>query len=174
MKVRELLENVVHVDFARARANIAQRADQLERDDAAETQSVQELAQFEEWMVVAKKKGRIPGFETMDDALAFLLADAELPQRITRESAIEWFSGLNEDEKEKVQMICYHADRMIQIYDILQVKIHGIQDTWHKRFRGNVPKGWDAIDGAAWLDQEFTYDKRQLNNLRKALELLGR
>ena len=113
MKVRELLENVVHVDFARARANkeweakakdIAQRADQLERDDAAETQSVQELAQFEEWMVVAKKKGRIPGFETMDDALAFLLADAELPQRITRESAIEWFSGLNEDEKEKVQM----------------------------------------------------------------------
>ena len=114
MKVKELIENVVKVDFAQARAKrdaeanqhkaehqLSQDYEKLVGEDEREGQTVQELAEFEEWMVVAKKKGRIPGFDTMDDAISYLLADLEMPTHITHSKAINWFKALSEEEREK-------------------------------------------------------------------------
>lgn len=184
MKVKDIFEDIV--DFAKARQ---QRASQQQlsqkqndeetqftkvlQDDENETLTVKELAEFEEWMATAKKKGRIPGYETIDDVLYYLTADVEMPNHITRHKAIEWFSDLSEEEREKVRMIAHHADRMIQVFTILRNKIHGLQNTWSVRFGGKIPSGWDAIDGAAWLDQEFTYDIKQLEKVKKAVSILG-
>jgi hypothetical protein len=181
MKVTELFENVVKVDFSKGRkvANdywekkAHQDMSDLEQEDERETLTVKELAEFEEWMIVAKKKGRVPGFDTMDDCIHYLIATLEIPQHITRHKAIQWFSSLSEEDREKARMIAHHADRMILIYEILTTKIHGIQDTWYKRFNGKPPMGWDAIEGAAWLDQEFSYDIAQLKALKKAITILG-
>jgi hypothetical protein len=186
MKVKELFENVVNVNFAQARAKrdaeatkhkkqqeVEQRYGELEQEDERETLTVHELAEFEEYAHTAKKKGRIPGFETMDDAVCYLLSDMELPSHITRSKAINWFSKLSEEEREKARMIAHHTDRMIQIYEILKTKLHGLQDTWNKRFNGKIPQGWDATDGAAWLDSEYTYDIQALKNLKQAVTILG-
>lgn len=186
MKVYELFENVLKVDFAQNRASrdmdtywkqnkekdVADNRN-IESENEAESLTVHELAEFEEYMTTAKKKGRVPGFETMDDCVAYLLADIELPQHITRSTAIGWFSKMSEEDREKARMIAHHADRMLQIFEMLKTKIHGIQNTWYKRFNGKVPKGWDAVDGAAWLDSEFNYDISQLKNLKKAILILG-
>jgi hypothetical protein len=124
-------------------------------------------------MQTAKKKGRVPGFETMDDVIHFIIAEVEIPNHITRAKAIQWFTDISEEDREKVRMVAHHADRMIDIYKILRNKIHGIQDVWQKRFNGKIPQGWDATDGASWLDQEFTYDIKVLDNLKKAIKILG-
>lgn len=184
MKVKDLLENVV--DFKQARekrdaaANqhkteqgLSQDYEKLVGEDEVESLTVHELAEFEEYMVTAKKKGRVPGFTDMDDAVCFLIADIELPQHITRSTAINWFHKLSEQEREQARMLAHHADRMLQVFQVLRTKIHGIQDTWYKRFNGKPPKGWDAIEGAAWLDSEFNYDISQLKNLKKAISILG-
>lgn len=186
MKVKDLFENVVKIDFAQAHAKRQQQAidnkrrqdldkatEKVQTHDERETQTVQELAEFEEWMVTAKKKGRVPGFETMDDVIYYLIHDVELPNHITRHKAIDWFSSISEDDREKVRMVAHHADRLIQIYDVLRSKVHTLQDMWSKKFGGKVPRGWDAIEGAAWLDSEFTYDIAQLKNLKKAITILG-
>lgn len=90
-----------------------------------------------------------------------------------RASAIEWFKDISDDDREKARMLAHHADRLIQIYDVLRSKVHTLQDMWSKKFGGKVPRGWDAIEGAAWLDSEFTYDIAQLKNLKKAITILG-
>lgn len=186
MKLHELFENVVNVDFAQARAKRdAQAAEnrkgqevqhyqqEIQQEDERETLTVQELAEFEEWMYIAKKKGRVPGFETIDDVIAYLLADVELPPHITRAKAINWFAKLDEEKREKVRMLAHHVDRMVDVYELLRTKLHGLQNTWYKRFDGKVPKRWDAVEGAAWLDTEFTYDITCLKNLKKAITILG-
>lgn len=187
MKVKDLFENVVQVDFSKGKGmrppvdleyeqksqDVQAAYTKIQGEDEKETQTVKELGEFEEWMVTAKKKGRVPGFETMDDVIHYVIAELELPNHITRRKAIEWFSDLDEEDREKARMISHHADRMIQIYDILRNKIHALQDMWHKRFNGKIPSGWDATDGAAWLDSEFGYDILQLKNIKKAFEILG-
>jgi|SRR5271157_314872 len=179
MRLIELFENVIPFDFAKARANreqqvqVQQKQSEIEQEDEKETQTVQELAEFEEWMLTAKKKGRVPGFETMDDVIHFIIAEVEMPNHITRAKAIEWFGDISEEDREKARMIAHHADRMIDIYKILRNKIHTMQDMWKQRFGGKIPQGWDATDGAAWLDQEFTYDIKVLDNLKKAIKILG-
>lgn len=184
MKLHELTENVIN--FAQARNKRDAMAIQHKQDhdadtnyetsvndDETESLTVSQLAGFEEWMYVAKKKGRVPGFENLDAAMTYLLADIELPAHITRAKAINWFSSLSEEEREKVRMLAHHADRLLEIFQVLKTKLHGIQDTWAKRFGGKVPRGYDAIEGAAWLDQEFTYDMTALKNLKKAIAILG-
>src|SRR5271165_6718225 len=118
MKLNQIFENVV--DFAQARAKRAQQTadDKKQHEveqsyhkivghDEDETQTVKELAEFEEWMITAKKKGRVPGFETMDDAVTYLLADIEIPLKITREKAIKWFSSLTEEDRAKVRVLAH-------------------------------------------------------------------
>ncbi len=88
MKVKELLEDIVNLAQAREKRDqqrqetqkqqdVEQSYDKLQKQDQAETTTVQELAEFEEWMNVAKKKGRVPGFESMDDVVAYLLSDVD-------------------------------------------------------------------------------------------------
>jgi hypothetical protein len=182
MKVKDLFENIVKVDFAAARQErdrkdawdkVNGEVGKIEADDDAETLTVHELAEFEEYAHAAKKKGRIPGFEAIDDVVAYILSDMELPQHITRSKAIDWFGKLNEEERSKARMIAHHVDRMVQVYEILKKKLHGLINTWTQRFGGKLPHGWDATDGAAWLDSEYTYDITALKNLKKAVELLG-
>ncbi len=188
MKVKDLFENVV--DFQQARelrdakrafdqqwqqkqSEVEQHYQKINKEDENETLTVKELAEFEEWMTTAKTKGRVPGFDSIDDVLYFLIASVEIPNHITRHKVIEWFSDLTEEEREKVKMIAHHADRIIQIFVLLRNKIHGIQNTWSTRFGGKIPQGWDAIEGAAFLDQEFSYDIKQLEKLKKAIAILG-
>ncbi len=184
MKVKDIFEDIV--DFAKARQQragqqqLAQKKNDEEtqftniiQDDENETLTVKELAEFEEWMATAKKKGRIPGYETIDDVIHYIIAVVEMPNHITRHKAIEWFAELSEEDREKIRMIAHHADRLIQVYVILRNKLHGIQNTWNTRFGGKIPSGWDAIEGAAWLDQEFSYDIKQLEKVKKVISILG-
>lgn len=192
MKVTDLFENVVKVDFSKGRNKPAEDHDDwshgrtqelsftpvdrkaaINGEDEAESLTVHELAEFEEYMATAKKKGRVPGFDTMDDCIHFLLAEIELPNHITRSKAIVWFTKMSEEEREQARMLAHHADRMIQIFELLRTKLHGIQNTWYKRFNGKPPQGWDAIEGAIFLDTEFNYDITQLKNLKKAITILG-
>lgn len=183
MKVKELLEDVA--DFAQHRAKrdaimmnakkhraVNQRHDDIDEEDDAETLTVHELAEFEEYTYQAKAMGRVPGFTTMDDAVCYLLSDLEMPHHITRSSAIKWFQSLSEEERGKARMMAHHADRMIRIYEMLKTKLRGLQDTWKKRF-GQLPKGWDCTESAAWLDSELSYDISHLKNLDKAITILG-
>lgn len=186
MKLQDLFENIVNVDFAKARAirdaraihknseqKLSQDYEKLVDEDERETTSVYELAKFEEWMHAAKKKGRVPGFADIDEVQHYLVADLEFPSHITRAKAIQWFSALSEEERERARMIAHHADRIIQIYEILRTKLHGLQDTWVKRFEGNAPKDSDAITGGDWLNQEFNQDIKTMKNLKKAIVILG-
>lgn len=181
MKVIDIIETAEVINFAqhahirdimKRNADAHARAKEIEREGDSEEQTVQELAEFEEWMNTAKEKGRIPGFDTMDDAVAYLIVDLEMPHHITHAKAHQWFKSLDDDQRSKAIMIAHHADRLINIYRVLHNKLSGIQNIWRDRFNGKIPHGWDATDGAAWLDQEFVHDIQQLNNLKKVVQIV--
>jgi lipoate-protein ligase A len=110
----------------------------------------------------------------VDEITQFLSIDTEIPNRITRQSAVNWFSKLNDFDRDKVVMISHHVDRLIQVYDILRKKLQGLQNIWAQRFGGSTPKDWDAIVGSDWLLTEFKDDVKILTNCKKLVELLGR
>lgn len=186
MKIRELFEDVVDLNKVRQQrsAGRAVQTQAVPKDDdeysfaqvdEREEQTVKELAEFEEWMHVAKTKGRIPGFDTMDDAIAYLLSDLDFPRKKTmsRIQALEWFKNLDEEERSEVRMIEHHSDRMIQMYEVLRNKLHAIQTMWHTRFAGKVHEEWDAVSSAAWLDSEFEFDITVLKDLKKVIAIVG-
>lgn len=186
MKISELLQEQKVIQFApykkmqndvRFRRDreqeIAAAYQNLKQEDANETQTVHELAEFEQWMHVAKQKARVPGFANIDEVTQFLTIDTEIPNKISKQSAVKWFADMDEFDRDKVKMISHHVDRLVQVYELLRNKLQGLQNIWHNRFNGAPPKDWDAMVGADWLLSEFKDDIKILTNCKKLVELLG-